>query len=130
MTTTKRERYLKLKHDLLERCGQCMGFRARGIDISREKPDVPCVPSVDCHKSCPALGMGKVSKDRPVQDLENNLYQLMTADTPAEENDKNYIPQSCFGCGRSEDQGTLLPCRNKGKSRWVCTKCLPSLIHS
>lgn len=29
--TTKRDRYLQLKHDLLSSCGQCMGFRARGI---------------------------------------------------------------------------------------------------
>jgi hypothetical protein len=23
----------------------------------------------------------------------------------------------------------VLPCRKKGKSIWVCTKCLPALIH-
>jgi len=35
----------------------------------------------------------------------------------------------CNGCGRSEAQGVLLPCRTAGRSLWVCTTCLPALIH-
>ena len=38
-----------------------------------------------------------------------------------------YIPQHCFICGRSEDDGPLLPVRTKGTSTWVCTRCLPQL---
>ena len=42
---------------------------------------------------------------------------------------KTYEPQHCFNCGRSEDDGPLLPVRTKGTSTWVCTRCLPALIH-
>jgi Na+-translocating ferredoxin:NAD+ oxidoreductase RNF subunit RnfB len=40
-----------------------------------------------------------------------------------------YIAQHCYNCGRSEDDGPLLPVRTKGTSTWVCTRCLPALIH-
>jgi MinD superfamily P-loop ATPase len=40
-----------------------------------------------------------------------------------------YIVQTCFQCGQSEQERTLLPCRQEGQSLWVCTRCLPALIH-
>jgi ferredoxin len=40
-----------------------------------------------------------------------------------------YMAQTCFQCGQSEQECTLLPCRHQGKSLWVCTRCLPALIH-
>lgn len=42
---------------------------------------------------------------------------------------KSYIPQSCHLCGQSEDQSYLLPVKHRGNSSWVCTSCLPRLIH-
>jgi hypothetical protein len=40
-----------------------------------------------------------------------------------------YIAQRCFRCETGEDQAPLLPVRHKGRSLWVCTRCLPALIH-
>ena len=40
-----------------------------------------------------------------------------------------YLPQHCFRCGQDEGQAVLLPCRSQGRSLWVCTRCLPALIH-
>ena len=40
-----------------------------------------------------------------------------------------YITQHCFHCGASEERGVLMPVRTKGQSLWVCTHCLPALIH-
>jgi NAD-dependent dihydropyrimidine dehydrogenase PreA subunit len=40
-----------------------------------------------------------------------------------------YINQSCHVCGAGEDSRVLLPCRKEGQSLWVCTRCLPVLIH-
>jgi hypothetical protein len=36
---------------------------------------------------------------------------------------------ACFLCQKTEDQGVLLPCRKGGQELWVCTRCLPMLIH-
>jgi hypothetical protein len=35
----------------------------------------------------------------------------------------------CFVCGKTENQGVLLPGRKGGQDLWVCTRCLPMLIH-
>ena len=35
----------------------------------------------------------------------------------------------CFVCQKTEYQGVLLPCRKGGQDLWVCTRCLPMLIH-
>ncbi len=43
--------------------------------------------------------------------------------------EKVYIAQSCFHCGRGEEQAVLIPCRKEGHSLWVCVRCLPHLIH-
>jgi Fe-S-cluster-containing hydrogenase component 2 len=40
-----------------------------------------------------------------------------------------YIAQTCHVCGTGEDSRVLLPCRKDGASLWVCTRCLPALIH-
>jgi hypothetical protein len=45
------------------------------------------------------------------------------------EKQKTYIPQVCFKCGVDEDHAPLLPVRQQGRSEWVCTRCLPALIH-
>ncbi|MEM4724908.1 MAG: hypothetical protein QXP01_07845, partial [Candidatus Hadarchaeum sp.] len=42
---------------------------------------------------------------------------------------KSYIAQHCFRCDASEEEAVLLPCRQGGRSLWVCTRCLPALIH-
>ncbi len=47
----------------------------------------------------------------------------------AHQQQPTYITQSCFRCGASERAGVLLPCRTQGRSLWVCTRCLPALIH-
>jgi hypothetical protein len=41
----------------------------------------------------------------------------------------SYLVQTCFRCEASEQRAVLLPCRTEGKSLWVCTRCLPTLIH-
>jgi len=37
--------------------------------------------------------------------------------------------ETCFMCRSREEQVPLLPCRFQGASLWVCTRCLPRLIH-
>jgi len=129
--TTKRDKYLKWKHELFDSCGQCMGFRAKGINLNEVSADNSCRPGKDCHTSCAALGMGKVTVgggQKP--DNHNNLsFNIGKSNLVNEEERKSYIEQSCFKCNNNEDRVVLLPCRHKGKSLWVCTKCLPGLIH-
>lgn len=134
----KRNRYLQLKHEFLNSCGQCIGFRARGVDLEKKEDKTPCSPGVECHKTCPALGMGGAGKAKiagagPVETVIVEAAGTQELN-PEKQNklqqpEKNYLAQTCFRCGTSEDKQALLPCRHKGESLWVCTRCLPALIH-
>jgi MinD superfamily P-loop ATPase len=42
---------------------------------------------------------------------------------------RTYVAQTCFRCDTTEDDAPLLPVRTQGTSTWVCTRCLPALIH-
>lgn len=37
--------------------------------------------------------------------------------------------KKCFKCGKTEYQAVLLYCRKDGDDIFVCTRCLPMLIH-
>jgi hypothetical protein len=36
---------------------------------------------------------------------------------------------TCFLCHKTEHEGILIPCRKGGQDLWVCSRCLPMLIH-
>lgn len=42
--------------------------------------------------------------------------------------DKNDV-QICLNCGNSEQQVPLVSMRFNGESNWICSQCLPTLIH-
>lgn len=129
--SSKRERYLQLKHDLLSSCGQCIGFRARGVSLESGQAKPACSTAIDCHKSCPVLGMGgaaaaareKRSRGRDAQPEEGAQAPAGKVQRPGS------TDQTCHRCGRSGGQRAMLPCRYRGRSLWVCTGCLPALIH-
>ncbi|MCA9926083.1 MAG: hypothetical protein KC419_13920 [Anaerolineales bacterium] len=37
--------------------------------------------------------------------------------------------QYCLNCGRSEMEMPLVTLRHAGKQAWICSSCLPVLIH-
>lgn len=65
--TTKKEKYLQLKHQLLNECGQCLGFRAKGVSPENNTEGGSCSPGISCHLSCPALGTKKSVKEITVK---------------------------------------------------------------
>jgi hypothetical protein len=97
--TSKRERYLELKHERLANCGQCIGFRAKGIDLTDTVTKPVCAPAVDCHKSCPALGLGggKTAQNQPSggQRPIDQVTEQTQVVQPAEHTE-------CYRCGVSE----------------------------
>jgi len=75
-----------------------------------------------CLPVCPT---GAISVEiREAQDFdEAKAEQLM------EQRGKLYIEQHCHRCNAGEGQAPLVPFRFQGASEWVCTSCLPALIH-
>lgn len=42
---------------------------------------------------------------------------------------ENKTPTQCLNCDRSEMMAPLVSLRYGGSQAWVCTQCLPILIH-
>lgn len=43
--------------------------------------------------------------------------------------DELNTPLACLNCGRSETIIPLVSLRFKGQQAWICSQCLPTLIH-
>jgi hypothetical protein len=43
--------------------------------------------------------------------------------------DKSNMFHTCINCGRSETVIPLLALRFSGSSAWICSQCMPVLIH-
>lgn len=88
-------------------------------------PDSACVYCGNCIGVCPTGAL-------TIETRETVAFDHTAAEEPAAADaaaGKTYVPQACFRCGTDEDHSALLPVRARGTSTWVCTTCLPALIH-
>ncbi len=108
-------------------CGACVSPCAEGaIKLVDGKAkvirDELCDGAGFCLGVCPTGAM-------TIEEREADDFSEEAVHAHQKTRQKTYIPQTCFRCGTNEDQAPLLPCRKAGESVWVCTRCLPSLIH-
>lgn len=118
---------VRIDEELCNGCGLCVTPCAEGaIEIIDGKARVVSESLCDgagfCLSVCPTGAL-------TVEVREAAAFDPAAAEARAEERGQVYMVQTCFRCGASEEKAVLLPCRNKGKSLWVCTRCLPALIH-
>ena len=116
-----------IDEELCNGCGLCVTPCAEGaIEIvdgkARVISDELCDGAGFCLAVCPT---GALS----VEEREAVPFNEAAAERKMHERGKAYLAQTCFQCGASEEQRVLLPCRRGGASLWVCTRCLPVLIH-
>jgi Fe-S-cluster-containing hydrogenase component 2 len=111
-------------------CGVCVTPCAEGaIEIIDGKAKVVkdelCDGAGFCLGVCPTGALAIV--EREAEEFSEEAAERKQAER--KQAGQNYIAQKCFSCDSSEDTVTLLPCRRNGESVWVCTRCLPALIH-
>ena len=116
-------------------CGVCVSPCAEGaIEIVDGKARVVreelCDGAGFCLGVCPTGAL--TVETRETVEFDHDAVEDHVAEKLAEAaaaGRKAYIAQTCFKCGTDEDDAPLLPVRTEGTSTWVCTRCLPALIH-
>lgn len=127
MTTTLKRQIVRIDEDLCTGCGVCVSPCAEGaIQIIDGKAKVVreelCDGAGFCLGVCPTGAL--TIEERETVPFDHEAVEAEMAAAP-----KTYIAQTCFRCGADEDHVPLLPVRTEGTSTWVCTHCLPTLIH-
>lgn len=116
-----------IDEQLCNGCGICVTPCAEGaIQIvdgkARVTDEALCDGAGFCLSICPSGALTIETRDAPAFDEEK-------AEARMYERGELYIAQTCFRCNTGEHLAPLLPVRHKGQSLWVCTRCLPALIH-
>jgi NAD-dependent dihydropyrimidine dehydrogenase PreA subunit len=116
-----------IDEELCNGCGLCVTPCAEGaIEIVDGKAhvisDALCDGAGFCLSICPTGAL-------TVEVREAAEFDPAAAEEQARRREPAYIAQTCFRCGAGEERAVLMPCRSRGQSLWVCTRCLPGLIH-
>ncbi len=118
---------VRIDEELCNGCGACVAPCAEGaIQIIDGKARVVqeslCDGAGFCLGVCPTGALTLEEREAP--DFDEHA-----AEEKMKERGTTYIAQKCFVCEQDEKSKILIPCRTAGKSLWVCTNCLPRLIH-
>ncbi|AKX94708.1 4Fe-4S ferredoxin [Moorella thermoacetica] len=108
-------------------CGLCVTPCAEGaIEIVNGKARVLreelCDGAGVCLNVCPTGALTIEEREAPAFDPAAAAANL------AAKRNKGEAPR-CVRCGAGEGEAVLLFARHRGESTWVCTRCLPVLIH-
>jgi MinD superfamily P-loop ATPase len=118
---------VRIDESLCNGCGLCVTPCAEGaIELvngkARVVSDELCDGAGFCLAVCPTGAL-------TIEEREAVPFNEHAAEARMLQRGQTYIAQSCHVCGTGEESRVLLPCRKAGESLWVCTRCLPVLIH-
>ena len=124
---TLKRQIVRIDQALCNGCGACVAPCAEGAIVmignkAKVVREELCDGAGFCIGVCPTGAL-------TIEIREAVPFDEAAAEVEMEQRGQVYIEQSCHLCGAGEQNRVLLPCRKAGASLWVCTGCLPKLIH-
>lgn len=118
---------VRIDQELCNGCGLCVTPCVEGaIELVNGKARVISEELCDgagfCLAICPTGALSIETREAAAFDAHAVPERIEVHKHP-------HVAQKCYRCEVSEDDAVLIPCMTRGQSRWVCTHCLPSLIH-
>jgi len=123
----RKRKIVRIDEEKCDGCGLCVSPCAEGaIEIVDGKARVLreelCDGAGVCLDVCPTGALSIEEREAVAFDPEAAEKNL------AAKKERGQGP-CCDHCGAGEDEAVLLFARHHGESTWVCTRCLPVLIH-
>ncbi|MGD1995742.1 MAG: 4Fe-4S binding protein [Anaerolineae bacterium] len=118
---------VQIDEDLCNGCGACVTPCAEGAILlvdgkAKVVDETLCDGAGFCLPICPTGALSIEEREAPAFNEEKAEAQM-------HERGRVYVTQRCFRCETGEADAPLVPIRYQGESLWVCSRCLPALIH-
>ena len=118
---------VKIDEELCNGCGRCVTPCAEGAIVmvngkAKVVKEELCDGAGFCLAVCPTGAL-------TLEEREAKAFDPELAEKEEEKRGSQIINETCSVCSNNENDAPLIPIRTKGKSAWVCVRCLPALIH-